>query len=163
MNLLLPLLLIFTSFSMNLYGQFLAEVDLNKKPAPKHPVVWLTDFEKAKKQAQQENKPMLLCFSASDWCHWCKRLAKEIIDTAEFQDRVCENFIFVKLDFPKKLKQSKEIQKQNDHLLELYHVEGFPVLLVVDSSGKEIARTSYKWLAPKDYAEQLIALSKTKK
>ncbi len=37
---------------------------------------WLTDFASAKQQAANENKKMLLDFTGSDWCYFCKRLQR---------------------------------------------------------------------------------------
>jgi thiol:disulfide interchange protein len=45
---------------------------------------WQTDFEKAKAEAVQSHKRILLNFSGSDWCIPCIRLHKEIFD-AEMQ------------------------------------------------------------------------------
>lgn len=32
---------------------------------------WLTDLDKAKAQAKELNRPILVDFSGSDWCGWC--------------------------------------------------------------------------------------------
>jgi len=39
-------------------------------------VNWQTDFDLAKKQAKEENKPILMLFTGSDWCPPCKMLKK---------------------------------------------------------------------------------------
>ena len=39
---------------------------------------WLTDLPTAMARAQKENKAVLLDFTGSDWCGWCKKLDKEI-------------------------------------------------------------------------------------
>ncbi|MCK5682332.1 thioredoxin family protein, partial [bacterium] len=36
--------------------------------------LWQTDFAAAKAQAQKENKLLLIDFTGSDWCGWCKKL-----------------------------------------------------------------------------------------
>jgi thioredoxin-related protein len=38
---------------------------------------WLTDFSAAKKKAKEENKPILMLFTGSDWCPWCIKWEKE--------------------------------------------------------------------------------------
>ena len=47
---------------------------------------WLTDLPKAEAQAKAENKIVLLDFTGSDWCGWCIKFKKEVLDTAEFQE-----------------------------------------------------------------------------
>src|SRR5262245_5687193 len=47
---------------------------------------WLDDFEKAKAQAKAENKKILLDFTGSDWCGWCKKLDAEVFSQSEFRD-----------------------------------------------------------------------------
>jgi thiol:disulfide interchange protein len=39
---------------------------------------WLTDFAAAKQQAASENKKLLLDFTGSDWCGYCKLLEAEV-------------------------------------------------------------------------------------
>ncbi len=36
--------------------------------------VWETDLEAAKARAEKENKTILINFTGSDWCGWCKCL-----------------------------------------------------------------------------------------
>src|ERR1019366_2897612 len=45
-----------------------------EKPRENAEYTWLTDFAAAKQQAAGENKKMLLDFTGSDWCYFCKRL-----------------------------------------------------------------------------------------
>ena len=47
--------------------------------------IWLTDLPKAQAQAKTENKIVLLNFTGSDWCGWCIKFKKDVLDTPEFQ------------------------------------------------------------------------------
>jgi protein disulfide-isomerase len=38
---------------------------------------------------------------------------------------------------------SKEIAKQNQDLSDKYRIEGFPTVVLMDATGKELARTGY--------------------
>lgn len=42
-------------------------------------VTWLTDFNKAKIIAKEDNKLILLNFSGSDWCGPCIKLKKRLL------------------------------------------------------------------------------------
>ena len=75
-------------------------------------VSWLTNFEEAKEIAKKKSKPLFLFFSGSDWCGWCIKMNKEILDTKEFNQSVGKDFVFVKVDFPKKNPLDSQTQKQ---------------------------------------------------
>ena len=104
---------------------------------------WQTDFEKAKTEAKTENKFILLNFSGSDWCGPCIRLHKEIFDDETFLKYADEHLVLVNADFPrlKKNMLSKEQQKQNDALADIYNSDGaFPLTLLLDADGKVIKK-----------------------
>jgi protein disulfide-isomerase len=66
----------------------------------KEDVVWHTDLNKAIDLANKENKPLMLFFTGSDWCGWCKKLQKEVFMQSEFKKWAQENVILVEVDFP---------------------------------------------------------------
>lgn len=106
--------------------------------------VWLTDYEKAARQAAEEKKPMVLNFTGSDWCGWCIRLDKEVFSQKEFVDYAKENVVLVKLDFPRTKPQSAEEKKQNEALASKFGIEGFPTIVVLDAKGKQIGQLGYE-------------------
>ena len=63
---------------------------------------WLTDLPKAEAQAKADNKIILMDFTGSDWCGWCIKFKKEVLDTKEFQDYAAKNVVLVEVDFPNK-------------------------------------------------------------
>ena len=82
---------------------------------------WLTDFEAAKAQATEEGKDLLVDFSGSDWCYWCKKLDGEVFSKPGFMDTASSDFVFVKIDFPRdKSRQSADLQAQNLRLSQTY-------------------------------------------
>ena len=66
-----------------------------------------------------------------------------------------ENFVLLHLDFPSKKFQTKEIKKQNEKLAAKYGISGFPTVLILDATGKVIAKTGYKKGGPADYIKHL--------
>ena len=105
-------------------------------------VVWLTDFEAAKKQAAAEKKPILIFFTGSDWCGWCQRLHADVLDKDEFKDFANEKLVLLELDFPRSIEQPAELKKQNDELNKQFKVDGYPTMVLVDSDAKkELDRT----------------------
>lgn len=102
---------------------------------------WQTDFVKAKQEAKQTHKYILLNFSGSDWCTPCIRMHKTIFENASFENYAEKDLVLVNADFPRLRKNqlSKEQQKQNDALAEQYNPEGkFPYTLLIDENGKVV-------------------------
>jgi len=119
---------------------------------------WLTDFEKAKKSAQDSNQNIVLVFQGSDWCAPCIKLDKEIWSTEEFKNYAKDHFVMLQADFPKRKKNKleKTQQQKNNHLAEKYNKQGFfPHVVVLNEKGKVLGRTGYKKVSPAAYIKIL--------
>ena len=99
---------------------------------------WLNDYKKAQQEAKASNKFLLLDFTGSDWCGWCKKFDKEILSQSQFKDYARENLVLVELDFPRAKQQSPELRKQNQELAYQYQVQGFPTIVVLDGDGQKL-------------------------
>jgi len=122
---------------------------------------WLTDMPKALAQAKQEKKMVLVDFTGSDWCGWCIKFKKEVLSTPEFADYAKKNLVLVELDFPKRKPQDDALKAANKKLKEKYEVRGFPTLLLLKSSGREVWRqVGYLEGGPKAF---IAAIEKNKK
>lgn len=106
-------------------------------------LVWLTSIDVAQKVAAEKRLPILVDFSGSDWCGWCIKLDKEVFSQAAFQKYAKDNLVLLLLDFPQSKPQSDAEKAANRALMEKYGVQGFPTVLLLDASGKELARTGY--------------------
>ncbi len=124
------------------------------------PGTWGTDYTKALAAVKGTNKHVLINFTGSDWCIWCKRLSKEVFTQQPFIDYAKENLVLLTMDFPQKIKQTEEMKKQNDALAKQYNIEGFPTLVILDKNGKEINRASYQEGGAEKYVEYLKGLMK---
>jgi thioredoxin-related protein len=95
-------------------------------------------------------------FTGSDWCGWCIKFKKEVLDTAEFQEYAAKNVVLVEVDFPSKKEQSAALKKANAELKKQYDIKGFPTLIVLDKDGKEIGRqVGYAKGGPKAFIKKL--------
>jgi thioredoxin-related protein len=122
---------------------------------------WLTDVPQAQTQAKAENKIVLMDFTGSDWCGWCIKFKKEVLDTPEFQAYAAKNVVLVELDYPNKKVQSDDLKKANADLKSKYDIHGFPTLVVLDKNGKEIGRqVGYAEGGPKAFIAQLEGYKK---
>lgn len=124
----------------------------------KEGVQWHTNYEQAASLAKKENKPMLLFFTGSDWCGWCKKMDQEVFASPEFAQMAGSEFVYVDLDFPMNKPLPEDLQKQNNALKQKYGVTGYPTIIVLDSSGNFVAETGYRPGGGKAYAEYLKQL-----
>jgi thioredoxin-related protein len=123
---------------------------------------WLTDYAAAKAKAKSDNKLMLLDFTGSDWCGFCKRMKAEIFSKPQFQDYATKNLILVELDFPMAKPQSDALKMQNQKLASEYEVEGFPTLIVLSPDGKRVGNFfGYQQGGPEPFIAALERLRKS--
>ena len=104
---------------------------------------WLTDYNDALAQAKKENKNLMVLFTGSDWCIWCKRLQADVLTKDEFKNFAKENLILLALDFPRENKPSKEVQAERRTLAEKYQIEGYPTLVLLTPEEKDFGRMGY--------------------
>jgi thioredoxin-related protein len=100
---------------------------------------WETNFSKALQSAKTEHKYVLLNFSGSDWCGPCIKLHHDYFESDAFKSFATEKLVLVNADFPRQKKNqlSKEMQKQNNHLADLYNATGsFPLTILLTPDGQ---------------------------
>lgn len=122
-------------------------------------ITWHDNLEAAQTEAAKNKTAIVVNFTGSDWCSWCKKLAEEVFDTPDFGAEAGKHFTFVKLDFPKTIEQPEATKQYNERLMTRFGVEGFPTILVLDASGKAYARTGYQKGGAKAYLTHLLSLS----
>lgn len=103
--------------------------------APAFAAQWMDDFAAAKSKAKTENKLVLMDFTGSDWCGWCMKLRKEVLDKPAFTAYAKKKFVLMEVDCPRKKKLSDKLMKQNQQLCNQYNISGFPTVLVVNAEG----------------------------
>ena len=95
-------------------------------------LTWHTDVNQAVEFSVKQEKPMLMFFTGSDWCGWCKKLVKEVFVTSEFAKWAKDNVILVELDFPRRTQLPEKTQKQNRELGSMFGVRGYPTIWFVN-------------------------------
>jgi thioredoxin-related protein len=116
---------------------------------------WTTDYKAALEQAKAEDRRVFLFFTGSDWCGWCKRLNREILSTPEFQKFAGEKLVLVELDFPKSKPQAGAVKAQNAKLARQFRIEGYPTVIVLDSTGKKVGELGYQEGGPAPFIEAI--------
>ena len=130
-------------------------------PEPVDPnprLTWSTDYEGSLERAKLEHKHVFLFFTGSDWCGWCKKLNREILSTGEFAQYAQDRLVLVELDYPRQVPQSYEVRVQNKMLESRYSITGFPTVVVLDYTGKAVARLGYQAGGPEPFVNRLKAL-----
>ena len=109
---------------------------------------WHTDYKRALAQAKAEQKPVLMYFTGSDFCGYCKQLDRQALDQKPFHDYADRNLVLLKLDFPARKPQSRWEREQNETLRMRYRVSGFPTLILLNPRGSVAGEVNARSLRP---------------
>lgn len=125
---------------------------------PEDEGIWTVDLKRAQKSAKESGKKLLILFTGSDWCHWCKKLSEEVFSKPEFEQEVVKLFVPVKLDFPSKVKFPEAVRKSYKAEMERYDIRGFPTVILSDAEGNAFAVCGYSSGGEGPYLEMLRGL-----
>lgn len=101
---------------------------------------WLTDIEKAKSLAKEQNKNIFIKFTGSTWCKPCISMNEQVYSKKEFLDYAKEEFILVVIDVPKPDQKDNPELKKYQKLMKTWKVKGLPYAVLVDAEGVEFSR-----------------------
>ncbi len=105
--------------------------------------VWTQDIDAATLLAKEKKLPVLVDFTGSDWCGWCKLMQGKVFTTEAFRNYAKTALVLVKIDFPRdKSKVPAEYHARNQKLQQQYGVKGYPTYVILSSEGKAIGRMS---------------------
>ena len=119
---------------------------------------WLTSYEKAQREAEAQNKLLLMDFTGSDWCGWCIMLDKEVFSKPEFKEYASKNLVLLEVDFPKSKQMPAEVVAQNRHLAMQYQIQAFPTIVVLDGRGNVVGSLGYMRGGPSAFIAELEKL-----
>ena len=122
---------------------------------------WLTDFTAAQAAAKAGDKLLLLDFTGSDWCGWCRLLKAEVFSQPEFEAYAKKNLVLLTVDFPRAKPLSSEVRRQNQTLAQKYAIEGFPTIVILNGDGKQVGLLGYMPGGPKAFIDELSKIPKS--
>lgn len=105
-------------------------------------IPWEKDLAGALARAGSENKLVMVDFY-TDWCRWC-----DVMDEKTFADGAVQaelrRMVVVKLD----------AERDGRDAARRYGVEGFPTMVFLDATGREVGRIP-GFLPPEPFLEEL--------
>ncbi|HKO78969.1 MAG TPA: thioredoxin family protein [Chitinophagaceae bacterium] len=114
-------------------------------------LTWTNNLDKAVEVSNKEHKPILLFFTGSDWCGWCKRLQAEVFEKPEFKEWATKNVVLMEVDFPRRVPLSPELQAQNGALQQFFQVQGYPTIWLVNAARQADGKLNFEKLGQTGY------------
>ena len=126
--------------------------DSGMPPSESPLLPWTNDFDKAIATAKSDRLPIYLYFTGSSWCIWCKKMDREIHNQDAFRQKTVGKLHFVKIDLPAGTQPPEKIKS----LLDTYHIQGVPTVVILSPDGQELARFRYQQISPDQYADAVL-------
>jgi thioredoxin-related protein len=102
-------------------------------------VEMITEWEKAKELASQENKDILVILTGSEWCKPCKKMDKYVIADPEFQKYAKENLVVFLVDLPGGgIIMNSPVNMSYEKFKRIYQTSALPSLILADRDGEKI-------------------------
>ncbi len=121
--------------------------------APEIHIKWEATLQSAIEKATNEQKPILIYFTGSDWCGPCIQLDENLFHTEKFEKFSNENLVLYVADFPRdKSLVSVENRKINNELRKKYKQSSFPTILFINEKGDVLGRKNGKYMTEYYYS-----------
>ena len=103
-------------------AQSLSEMKYDPKADPQ------ADLQAALARASKDGKNVLMDVGG-DWCGWCHRMDKFIVDSEQLRTLLAAKYVLVKVNYSD--------ENKNERFLAQYpKIDGYPHIFVFDSTGK---------------------------
>ncbi len=118
---------------------------------------WFTSWPEVLREAQRRQVRILAVFTGSDWSPPSKQFLTEVAEAPDFLTAFLGSFVLLKIDFPTRITQLKDLRDQNAELRERFEVTTYPALVVLESNGALAARVDLNKLRAGDsYLVQVV-------
>ncbi|MEW4530784.1 thioredoxin family protein [Maioricimonas sp. JC845] len=92
--------------------------------------VWMTDFEAARKRAEELQRPMLIHFGA-DWCGPCRQMERNVLHTPKVKEQIRSSVVAVKVNVDRQPK-----------LAARFGVTSLPTDLFIEPDGTRLMQSA---------------------
>jgi len=110
----------------------------SRQDNPSTELTWLTSFDDAMAESKKSGKPVMVDFSATSWCIFCKLLEQEVFSKPEFKRWASEKVVLLKLEYPR-----SGVSEENAAVAQRYGVRGYPTILFLNADGAVYGKTGY--------------------
>lgn len=128
-----------------------------RQPVERPADVWRTDFAAAQQDAQRRSERMLVLFTGSDWSPASREFHEQVEGDPAFIAAVADDFVLVKLDYPRGRPVPAKISAENMRLRDQYDVTVYPTLLVLGPTGALLARVDWSKPEKAPFVQRVIA------
>ena len=123
---------------------------------------WTTRYDDALKLSKETGRPILACFTASDWVPHCIKQEQEVFAAEGFKRWADGKVVLLMLDFPDRKPQDETTRSRNKQLKAQWNVKDFPTVVFIAGGEREVGRIdgytpgtgAEKWVAA---AERIVA------
>jgi hypothetical protein len=120
---------------------------------------WHHDYEEARKAAVDQQKDLLVAFTADRDSAWSAQFRAGVLHTAVFEEGVKKQFVLMDVVLPHPETEMEEATRnQNLRLKQDYGPERIPSIYLCDVEGRPYAMTLYWRRGPDSYLEYLDRL-----
>lgn len=107
---------------------------------------WLQSYDEALELARESGRDVLVDFTGSDWCKWCKKLDREVFGRPTFQETASASYVLVKVDMPRSKPALAKVPdiKRNRALAREHQIRSWPTILLMTSGGHVYGRLGYE-------------------
>ena len=127
---------------------------------------WTDNFDAAKMLSKEKNLPIMLNFTGSDWCGWCKRMDEKVFKQKAWKAWAKKNLVCVTVDFPSDRRMvSPSVRDRNWKLDKRFGIDSNPTFVLLSPGGdKEIGRVDGgKHATPQEFINRLQEAQKKAK
>lgn len=99
------------------------------------------DVDAAKALAREKGLPLLLDFTGSDWCGWCKLMDRQVFSQDAWKEWAATSIVLATIDFPSDESLVPHgFRERNRKLSDQYGIEGYPTYVLLSPEGEEVGR-----------------------
>jgi protein disulfide-isomerase len=114
--------------------------------------LWETNVNEALSLSKETGKPVFAFFTGKEWCSWCKKLDRQILQKEAFINYAKENLILLELDFPR---GRRELPQEQINLARKFRIQGYPTVILMDSETNLLGQTGYENMTPQQYVAHI--------
>lgn len=136
------------------------EVPAQPTPREESAPAWVETYARGVELAKKSERDLLVDFTGSDWCSWCKKLDAEVFKHSEFLEGTSKDYVLVKIDLPRNSNALALVPdiKANRELAYEFGIRKYPTVLLMTANGDVFGTTGYVRGGARNYLQHLEEL-----